>query len=279
MIVRTRNPIRIVNKSVNSNDSFSYADDAKKTGYFSKAERDKRKADRDKKTGFFSKGKRKERKDDRIKTREERRKNRKAKYGARPLIGILKAGKKFFQDRLPKLTKKANGKFEKTNADGSSSEVDAANALIIATEAAKKAEANAIAMKAAADAAAKKAADTKSEADKANAEIARKAAEEAARKAAEEAAKQVVVDKKDVDTKQPIVLDANGQPIQNIPEGDTEKVVDEKGNEEVYKKSDVVDEDSLDTKKPMSTLVKVGIGVGAAVILGVIVYLVVRPKK
>ena len=231
------------------------------------------------KTGFFSKARRTERKDDRIKTRTERREKRRAKYGVRPLNPFTQGGKQFWKNNLPKLKKKANGKFEKTLPDGTQQEIEAANALIVATEAAKKAAAEAAAKKAAADDAAKKAALSKNATDIAAAEAAKIAAEEAAKKAAEEAAKQVVVDKKDVDPNQKVVLDANGQPVQTVADADTEKALDENGNEQTYKKSDVVDENSKEAKKPMSTLVKVGLGVGAAAVLGVIIYLIVRPKK
>lgn len=254
-----------------SNDSFSYADDAKKTGYFSKAERDKRKAQR----GV----RQKERKDDRIATRIARRENRKAKYGARPLNPFTKGGKQFWKDNLPKLRKKSNGKFEKTLPDGSKAEVDAANALIIATEAAKKAAADAAAKQAASDAAAKQAADTKNAADIAAAEAAKKAAEDAARKAAEEAAKQVVVDKNDVDPNQKVVLDANGQPVQDIATENTETVKDESGKDVVFKKSDVVDDKSAEAKKPMSNIVKYSLIGGGVLVVGVIGYLIYKSMK
>jgi cobalamin biosynthesis Mg chelatase CobN len=256
MIVKTRNPIRTVNVNVKPNASFSYADDAKG------------KTDKKAKTGFFSKS-----------SRTERKANRQAKYGSRPLKGFLKAGKQYFKDNLPKLKKKANGKFEKTLADGTQAEIDAANALVIATEAAKKATADAAAKQAVSDAAAKKAADTKNASDAATADAAKKAADDAARKAAEESAKQPVVDKKDVDPNTKIDVDANGNPTQDIPKEKTEEAVDDKGQVQTYKKSDVVDKGSEETKKPMSTLVKVGLGVGAVAVLGVIIYLIVRPKK
>jgi len=274
--VKTRNPIRTVNTNVKPNASFSYAG-----GDDEKGKNDKKGKEKKAKTGFFSKAKRTERKDERKEKKAIRIAKRTAKYGARALAlnPFTKDGKKFYKDIIPTLKKKINGKFQKTLPDGTQQEIDAANALIIATEAAKKAAAEAAAKKAASDAAAKKAADTKTATDIAAAEAAKKSAEDAAKKAAEEAAKQPVIDKNDADTKQPVVLDANGQPVQNIAEGDTEKVVDENGNEKVYKKGDVVDEGSKDAKKPMSTLVKVGLGVGAAAVLGVIIYLIVRPKK
>lgn len=276
MIVKTRNPIRTVNVNVRPNASFSFADGNKPTdGTKPTADTKTKKA----KTGFFSKAKRTERKAERVEKRTTRRENRKAKYGARPLNPFTKGGKQFWKNNLPKLKKKANGKFEKTLPDGTKQEIDAANALIIATEAAKKAAAEAAAKQAASDAAAKKAADTKTAADIAAAEAAKKAADDAAKKAAEEAAKQVVVDTNDVDPNQKVVLDANGQPVQTVADADTEKALDENGKEQTYKKADVVDEGSKDAKKPMSTLVKVGIGVGAAAILGVIIYLAVRRKK
>jgi hypothetical protein len=272
--VRTRNPIRTVNANVKPNGSFSYAG-----GDDEKGKDDKKAKEKKAKTGFFSKARRTERKDDRIKTRTERREKRRAKYGVRPLNPFTQGGKQFWKNNLPKLKKKANGKFEKTLPDGTQQEIEAANALIVATEAAKKAAAEAAAKKAAADDAAKKAALSKNATDIAAAEAAKIAAEEAAKKAAEEAAKQVVVDKKDVDPNQKVVLDANGQPVQTVADADTEKALDENGNEQTYKKSDVVDENSKEAKKPMSTLVKVGLGVGAAAVLGVIIYLIVRPKK
>jgi hypothetical protein len=73
----------------------------------------------------------------------------------------------------------------------------------------------------------------------------------------------------------------NGQVVvtNTYAENQTEKAVDNSGQEQVYKKADVVDEGSKDAKKPMSTLVKVGIGVAATAVLGVIIYLIVRPKK
>lgn len=96
---------------------------SKKTGYFSKDRRDIRKAER----GV----RQKERRDDRIATRIERRKNRKAKYGARPLNPFTKGGKQFWKDNLPKLKKKANGNYEKTDANGQKSEIDKKDVTVI----------------------------------------------------------------------------------------------------------------------------------------------------
>jgi hypothetical protein len=222
MIVKTRNPIRTVNVNVKPNASFSYADDAKDN---------EKKA----KTGFFSKSKRTERKAERVQKRTTRRENRKAKYGARPLIGMLKSGKKYFKDRLPKLKKKANGDFEKTLPDGKTVDVPKEQVTILPPPAGAPANTPPLA-----------------------------------------------VEKAELKTGGQIATEnVNGEIIvtNTYAETQTEKAVDDKGQEQVYKKADVVDEDSKPPKKPMSTLVKVGLGVGAAAILGVIIYLAVRRKK
>ena len=104
-------------------DEFYNADADKKTKYFSKTEMQKRKKERN--------VRQKERRDDRIATRIERRKNRKAKYGARPLNPFTKGGKQFWKDNLPKLKKKANGNYEKTDANGQKSEIDKKDVTII----------------------------------------------------------------------------------------------------------------------------------------------------
>lgn len=79
------------------------------------------------KTGYFSKNRIKERRDDRHATREKRKSDRKAKYGARPLDAIIKNGLKKFKDKLPKLrkTKGTDGKdkFTKENPDGTTTDV------------------------------------------------------------------------------------------------------------------------------------------------------------
>lgn len=65
---------------------------------------------------------RSEKREVRQEKRAERRANRKAKYGARPLIGMTKAGVQKFKDKLPKLHRKVkeNGEeiFEKQMPDG-----------------------------------------------------------------------------------------------------------------------------------------------------------------
>jgi hypothetical protein len=73
----------------------------------------------------------------------------------------------------------------------------------------------------------------------------------------------------------------NGETVvtNTYSENQTEKVIGENGQEQVYKKADVVDEGSAEAKKPMSIGIKIAIGVGAAAILGVIIYLAVRQKK
>lgn len=80
-------------------------------------------SDKPKKQGFFSKEKRAERKVHRT----ERRANRKAKYGARPLKTFVHNGVQKFKDKLPKLKKKkkADGTvaFEKTMPDGTVKEI------------------------------------------------------------------------------------------------------------------------------------------------------------
>jgi hypothetical protein len=62
-------------------------------------------------------------------------------------------------------------------------------------------------------------------------------------------------------------------------EDQTEVALNDKGQEQVYKKADVVDADSKEAKKPMSLGLKIGIGVAATAVLGVIIYLMVRPRK
>jgi hypothetical protein len=240
MIVKTRNPIRTVNVTVKPNNSFSYGDGDKPTdgtvppatgGIVPPADKKRKKA----KGGYFSKERKEARVADRIATIEKRRKDRIAKYGARPLIGILKAGKKAFKDRLPKLKKKANGDFEKTLPDGKTVDVPKEQVTILPPPAGAPANTPPLA-----------------------------------------------VETSDLKTGGQIATEkVNGEVIvtNTYTENQTEKAVDEKGQEQVYKKADVVDKDSAEAKKPMSTLVKVGLGVGAAAVLGVIIYLVVRPKK
>ena len=228
--VKTRNPIRTVNANVKPNASFSYADDAK-DGTTPPDDKKRKKA----KGGYFSKERKDARVADRVATIEKRRKDRIAKYGARPLIGMLKAGKKNFKDRLPKLKKKENGDFEKTLPDGKIVDVPKDQVQILPPPAGAPAGTPPIAVE----------------------------------KAELKTGGQIATEK------------VNGEVIvtNTYAETQTEKAVDDKGQEQVYKKSDVVDEGSKDAKKPMSTLVKVGLGVGAAAVLGVIIYLVVRPKK
>lgn len=240
MIVKTRNPIRTVNVNVKPNASFSFADGDEPKGGTTPtstggttppADTKTKKA----KTGFFSKAKRTERKDERKEKRAIRKGNRKAKYGARPLIGMLKAGKKYFKDRLPKLKKKADGNYEKTLPDGKTVDVPKDQVQILPPPAGAPAGTQPLA-----------------------------------------------VEKADLKTGGQIATEiVNGETIvtNTYAENQTEKAVDESGKEQVYKKADVVDADSSEAKKPMSTLVKVGLGVGAAAVLGVIIYLVVRPKK
>jgi hypothetical protein len=219
MIVRSRNPIRTVNTNVKPNNSFSFADG------------DDKKA----KKGFFSKEKRTLRKDERKEKRAIRKGKREAKYGARPLIGMLKSGKKFFKDRLPSLKKKANGDFEKTLPDGKTVDVPKDQVQILPPPAGAPAGTQPLA-----------------------------------------------VEKSELKTGGQIATEnVNGEIIvtNTYSENQTEKAIGENGQEQVYKKADVVDADSSEAKKPMSTLVKVGIGVAATAVLGVIIYLIVRPKK
>ena len=91
-------------------------------------------------------------------------------------------------------------------------------------------------------------------------------------------APQIPVEKKEVQDGLPIIA-SNGVATKDVPLEKTEEALNDKGQVQTYKKADVVDADSKDAKKPMSTLVKVGLGVGAAAVLGIIIYLVVRPKK
>lgn len=220
MIVRSRNPIRTVN--VNPNASFSYADDAKTA------------SDKKKKTGFFSKQKREERKAVRVDKRETRRKKRKAKYGARPLIGMLKAGKKYFKDRLPKLKKKADGNYEKTLPDGKTVDVPKEAVTIIP-----------------------------------------------APKGAPTGTPPLAVEKAELKTGGQIATEkVNGEVIitNTYTENQTEKATDDKGQEQVYKKADVVDEGSAEAKKPMSTGLKVGLALGGAALLGLVIYVLVKKK-
>lgn len=240
MIVRSRNPIRTVNVNVKPNNSFSFADGDKPTdgtvppttsGTVPPADKKRKKA----KGGYFSKERKEARRDDRIATIEKRRKDRIAKYGARPLIGMLKSGKKYFKDRLPKLKKKANGDFEKTLPDGKTVDVPKDQVQILPPPAGAPAGTQPLA-----------------------------------------------VEKSELKTGGQIATEnVNGEIIatNTYAENQTEKAVDNSGKEQVYKKADVVDEGSKDAKKPMSTLVKVGIGVAATAVLGVIIYLIVRPKK
>jgi hypothetical protein len=240
MIVKTRNPIRTVNTNVKANNSFSYGDGDKPTGgtvppatggTTPPDDKKRKKA----KGGYFSKERKDARVADRVATIEKRRKDRIAKYGARPLIGMLKSGKKYFKDHLPKLKKKANGDFEKKLPDGTTVDVPKDKVEILPPPAGAPAGTQPLA-----------------------------------------------VEKSELKTGGQIATEnVNGEIIatNTYAENQTEKAVDNSGKEQVYKKADVVDADSKDAKKPMSTLVKVGLGVGAAAVLGVIIYLIVRPKK
>ena len=197
---------------------------SKKTGYFSKDKRDIRKGERN--------VRQKERKDDRIATRIERRKNRKAKYGARPLNPFTKGGKQFWKDNLPKLKKKANGNYEKTNQDGKTEEIAKEKVTIIPPPA-----------------------------------------------NAPKNTPPAVVETKDLQTKAEIVTTVvNGETVvaKNYSENQTEKATDDKGNEQVYKKEDVVDEGSAEAKKPMSPILKYSLIVGSVLVAGVIGYLIYK---
>jgi len=90
------------------------------------------------KTGFFSKGSRDARKDNRISERKERKANRKAKYGARPLNPISKGGKQFWKDHLPHLKKKADGNYEKTLPNGDKQDIPKEQVQIIMPPAGSK---------------------------------------------------------------------------------------------------------------------------------------------
>jgi hypothetical protein len=214
MIVKTLNPILV------GEQDFSNAPGPKDKG-------------KKEKTGFFSKQKREERKTVRQAKREERRKLRKARYGARPLIGMVKAGKKYFKDRLPKLKRKANGNYEKTLPDGKTIEIPKEQVTVIP---APKNQPNAI---------------------------------------------PAVIETKDLQTPAEVVTQVvNGEVevSKNYTEQQTEVAVDDNGVEQVYKKADVVESDSPEAKKPMSTGLKIGIAVGSAAVLGLIIYLVVKKK-
>jgi hypothetical protein len=205
-------------------DEFYNADADKKTKYFSKTEMQKRKKERN--------VRQKERKDDRIATRIERRKNRKAKYGARPLNPFTKGGKQFWKDNLPKLKKKANGNYEKTNQDGKTEEIAKEKVTIIPPPA-----------------------------------------------NAPKNTPPAVVETKDLQTKAEIVTTVvNGETVvaKNYSENQTEKATDDKGNEQVYKKEDVVDESSAEAKKPMSPILKYSLIVGSVLVAGVIGYLIYK---
>lgn len=222
MIVKTKNPIREVNVNVKPNGSFSYADSTT-TPATTKKE----------KKGFFSKARRAERKADRIKTREERREKR-AKYGARPLNPFTEGGKKFWKDNLPKLRKRADGDFEKTMPDGTRVVVKGKDVTIFPAPANNK-----------------------------NAEPA-------------------AIETKDLKTSAAVVtnvVDGAVQVSKKYSENQTEKALDENGVEQVYKKEDVVDANSSEAKKPMSTTTKVLLGIGVAAVLGLGIYFATKKNK
>jgi len=95
MKIITRNPIIF--------DDYSNALGDKTKEFFSKTSREERQKGRE--------AKQKTRKEDRIADRITRKTNRKTKYGARPLKSFIKGGKKFWEDKVPKVfkRKKANG--------------------------------------------------------------------------------------------------------------------------------------------------------------------------
>lgn len=213
-----------------------------KTGFFSKGSRDARQDVRQ--------GRQKERKDDRIATRTERKANRKKKYGARPLNPFTKGGKKFYEDNIPKLKKrkKANGTEEfvklpiptPENPNPAPVVVPAEQTIIVPPPPIKPGGVP---------------------------------------------PPQIIVDKQDLDNQNLVDVKVKTMPngeqkvVQELPENKTETIINpDTKTEETYKKSDIIDKDAKDDKKPMSTTTKVLIGFGGALILGVILYFVLRKK-
>ena len=91
----------------------------------------------------------------------------------------------------------------------------------------------------------------------------------------------IAVDKKDLATPQQVVTQVVGNALQvskNYGEGEIEKVLDG-GAETVYKKADVVDEGSSETKKPMSKNLKIGLWVGGGLFVLVAGYLIYKRMK
>ena len=87
------------------------------------------------------------------------------------------------------------------------------------------------------------------------------------------------IETKDLQTKAEIVTTVvNGETVvaKNYSENQTEKATDDKGNEQVYKKEDVVDEGSAEAKKPMSPILKYSLIVGSVLVAGVIGYLIYK---
>lgn len=91
-----------------------------------------------------------------------------------------------------------------------------------------------------------------------------------------------VIETKDLQTPAEVVTQVvNGEVevSKNYTEQQTEVAVDDNGVEQVYKKADVVDVDSTEAKKPMSTGMKIGLALGGVAVLGLIGYLILRKKK
>lgn len=199
--------------------------------------------------GFFSKEKRAER----SAKRTERRENRKKKWGARPLKSFTKNGKMWFKDHVPKVKKrtKADGSVEYTKTPLPTPENPTPKPIIVPKEQILVVPPQALAP------------------------------------GVRMPNEPVIVDKKDLDNENlvdvKIESSPSGEPIvvQELPEEKTETIV-EPGTqkEETYKKSDVIDKDEKDDKKPgMSTTSKILIGVGSALIVGVIIYAVIKNKN
>jgi hypothetical protein len=201
-------------------------------------------------TGFFSKAKRDERKG----KRDERRAERKKKWGARPLKGFMKNGKQWFKDHVPKIKKRTNpatGKEEFVKITPPTPENPNPAPIVVPKEQIIVVPPQAVAP------------------------------------GVTMPTEPIIVDKKDLDNENlvdvKIEQGADGQPIvvQQLPEEKTETIVDPNTNQsETYKKTDVIDKDAKDDKKPgMSTTTKVLIGVGSALVLGVIIYVLVKNKN
>ena len=198
-------------------------------------------------TGYFSKAK-----------REERKAERKKKWGARPLKSFMKNGKKWFKDHVPHLKKRkrADGKDEWVKTPLPTPENPNPVPVVVPQE------------------------QIIVEPTHPPTPVAPGVTPPPQSK------EPIVVDKSDLDNqnltdvKVETTPSGEQQVVQELPEEKTETIVDPvTKKEETYKKTDVIDKDAKDDKKPgWSTTTKVLVGVGSALALAGILYLIFRKK-